>query len=106
MSATLLRSSEGSCQWHPSPYCFLLPRPAGLWADVSAVPIARTPERHGVRMPFPFLGLFVLRNLHLCAEVTRCTTSRIGSLYYSFVVPFNAALVLAVAALMAGQFGW
>ena len=68
------------------------------WAAVSAVLLAQAVDRLGVRTPFPFLGLFIFRNLRLYSEMTRRTRGRIGPLFYSYVVPINAALVLVVAA--------
>lgn len=68
----------------------------GLWAGVSAVLIARALERQGVRTPFPFLGLFIFRNLRRYSETTRAKTGKTGPLFYSYVVPINAALILVV----------
>ena len=76
----------------------------GLWAGVSAVLIAQALERNGVRTPFPFLGLFIFRNLRRYSEATRNATGRIGPLFYSYVVPINLALVLVVAALVTARF--
>jgi len=76
----------------------------GLWAGVSAVLIAHALAGHGVRTPFPFLGVLIFRNLHRYSGMTRRTTGRIGPLFYSYVVPINAALILVVAALVIGRF--
>ena len=78
----------------------------GLWAGVSAVLLARALEPHGVHTPFPFLSLFVFRNLRRYGEMTRRTTGRLGPLFYSYVVPINAALLLVVAALIVGRAAW
>jgi len=75
----------------------------GLWSGVSAVLIAHALARHGVRTPFPFLGLFIFRNLRRYSAITRGTTGRMGPLFYSYVVPINAALVLTVAALLVSR---
>jgi hypothetical protein len=71
----------------------------GLWAGVTAVLIARALERKGVTTPVPFLNVLIFRNLHAYRETTRATTGRTGPLFYSYVVPINAALILVVAAL-------
>ena len=73
----------------------------GLWAAVSAVLIAVELDRRGVRTPFPLVGLLVFRNLRRYREATLSETGRVGPLFYSYVVPINAALVsmLAYAAL-------
>jgi hypothetical protein len=76
----------------------------GLWAGVSAVLIARALDANGVKTPFPFLGVLIFRNLHRYSEMTRQTTGRIGPLFYSYVVPVNAALVLVMMALVAARF--
>jgi len=79
----------------------------GLWAAVTAVLIARALERQGVRTPFPFLGLFIFRNLRRYGEITRTATGRTGPLFYSYVVPINAALILVVIAVVLFLFaGW
>jgi hypothetical protein len=74
----------------------------GLCAGVTAVLIARALEPHGVRTPFPFLGLFIFRNLHRYSEITRRTGGKIGPLFYAYAVPINAALVLLVVAALIG----
>ena len=76
----------------------------GFWAAVSAVLIARALEAGGIRTPFPFWGLLVFRNLQSYSRMTRAKTGRIGPLFYSYVVPINAALVLVVVALRVHRF--
>jgi hypothetical protein len=76
----------------------------GVWAGVSAVLIARALEAGGIRTPFPFWGLYIFRNLQSYSQMTRAKTGRIGPLFYSYVVPVNAALVLIVTALMIHRF--
>jgi len=75
----------------------------GFWAAVSAVLIARALEAGGIRTPFPFWGLLIFRNLQSYSRMTRAKTGRIGPLFYSYVVPINAALVLVLIALVVGQ---
>lgn len=70
----------------------------GLSAAVFAVRIARALEPHGVRTPFPFIGLLVFRNLHRYREITLSQTGRVGPLFYAYVVPINMALALVLAA--------
>ena len=75
----------------------------GLWAAISAVLIAVELGRRGVRTPFPFVGLLVFRNLRLYREATLSETGKIGPLFFSYVVPINAALVsILVYAALAG----
>ena len=70
----------------------------GLWAAVTAVLIAQVLEPQGVRTPWPFLGVRAPRNLHRYGEITRSATGRTGPLFFSYVIPINAALVFVVAA--------
>jgi hypothetical protein len=70
----------------------------GFSAAVVAVRIARALEPHGVRTPFPFIGLLVFRNLHRYREITLSQTGRVGPLFYAYVVPINMALALVLAA--------
>jgi hypothetical protein len=69
-----------------------------MWAAVSAALIAATLERHGVKTPFPFIAALIFRNLSRYREITKRETGKIGPLFYSYVVPINTALVLALAA--------
>ncbi|MBP1634756.1 MAG: hypothetical protein H6Q10_1330 [Acidobacteria bacterium] len=70
-----------------------------LCAGVSAALIARALAPHGVRTPFPLLGLYVFRNLRRYSEITRHGTGRAGPLFYAYLVAINAALVLVLIAL-------
>jgi hypothetical protein len=71
-----------------------------IWALASAILITAMLDRRGLTTPFPFIGLFLFRNLGRYREITRRETGKTGFLFYSFVVPINAALVLVLAALV------
>ena len=88
----------------PATGLLLLAAACGLWAGISAVLLAAALQQHGVRTPFPFWGVLVFRNLHRYSQITRKTTGRVGPLFYSYVVPINAALVLVVIALALSGF--
>ena len=68
-----------------------------IWAVTSAILLTAALDRRGLTTPFLFIGLFLFRNLGRYREITRRETGKTGFLFYSFVVPINVALVLAVA---------
>jgi len=71
------------------------------WAVVSAVLITAALDRRGITTPFPFIGALIFRNLIRYRDITREETGRVGRLFYSYVVPINAALLFALAAWLA-----
>ena len=74
-----------------------------VWAVVSAVRIMAVLGRLGIKTPFPFIGLLVFRNLIRYKEITRKETGKVGPLFYSYVIPINAAWILALAAWWAAR---
>ena len=76
-----------------------------IWATVSAILLTRFLDRRGLETSFPFIGMFLFRNLGRYSEITRAETGKIGPLFYSFVIPINAAWVLALLALAVGFSG-
>jgi len=82
------------------PYGFVLVLAAicVVWAVTSAILIVRALDQRGVRTPFPFIGALIFRNLGRYREATLRETGKVGPLFYSYVVPINLALVLALAA--------
>jgi hypothetical protein len=71
----------------------------GIFATVSAVLVTRFLDQRGLTTPFPFIRLFLFRNLGRYKEITRSETGKAGPLFYSYVISINAALVLALIAL-------
>jgi len=69
-----------------------------VWAVVSAVRITAILDQAGLKTPFPFIGLFLFRNLIRYREITLRETGKVGPLFYSYVIPINAAWILALAA--------
>lgn len=65
-----------------------------IWATVTAVLIAHDLRKRGVSVRIFWLRLMILRYLHEYAKVTREETSRVGPLFYHYVVPLNVALVI------------
>ncbi len=86
-----------------TPQVFLVPAMAcGVCAVVSAVLVTASLDRRGIKTPFPLMGaLLLLRNLGRYKDITLQETGKVGPLFYAYVVPINAALVFAVAALAA-----
>lgn len=70
-----------------------------IWAVVSAVLITASLDRRGIKTPFPFMGALIFRNLIRYKEITLKESGKVGPLFYSYVVPVNAALILVLAAL-------
>ncbi len=77
----------------------ILPAISAIWAVVPAVMITAALDRHGIRTPFPFIGVLIFRNLIRYRQMTVSETGKVGGLFYSCVIPINTALILAVAAL-------
>jgi hypothetical protein len=71
------------------------------WAVASYILLARSLHSRGVETPFPLLGLLLFRNLSIYSRLSKEETGRTGALLYSFVVPINFAMLLAVAGLVA-----
>ena len=68
------------------------------WAVVSALLITAALDRRGIKTPFPFMGALIFRNLIRYRDITRKETGRVGRLFYSYVVPINAALFFVLVA--------
>lgn len=70
-----------------------------VWAVVTIIRITAFLDKRGVKTPVPFWGFFIFRNLGRYKEATIKENGRVGSLYYQYIIPINAALLLALAAL-------
>lgn len=68
------------------------------WALVSAILLTIALDRRGMPTPFPWIGALLFRNLGRYREVTVKETGKVGPLFFSFVIPINAAWVLALLA--------
>ena len=69
-----------------------------VWALVSMILIARILDVRGLKTPLPLLGVYVFRNLDRYREITLKENGKVGMLFYAFVVPINAAWMLALVA--------
>jgi hypothetical protein len=76
-----------------------------LTAVVAAVLITAALERRGIDTPYLLIGPYIFRNLARYRDVTRKETGHVGALFYLYVLPINAALVLALLGLLVRQFG-
>jgi hypothetical protein len=76
-----------------------------IWATASAMLITRMLDRRGLNTPLPLIRLFLFRNLERYTEITRRETGKVGLLFYSYIIPINAALVLTLVALAFRSFG-
>ena len=81
-----------------SGFLLILAAICGACAVTSALLIAAALDRRGVKTPFPFIGVLIFRNLHRYREMTLHESGKVGPLYYSYVVPINLTLILALAA--------
>jgi len=70
------------------------------------VRIAVALNQRGIKTPYPFMGVLMFRNLHRYRKITVNETGKVGLLFYSFVIPINAAWILAIAALTLRNFGF
>ncbi|MCU0237067.1 MAG: hypothetical protein MUC72_08290 [Acidobacteria bacterium] len=78
--------------------CFLAIA-AAIWATVAAILIAIYLEKKGTETPFFLFKFYMFRNQRLYREFTLKESGKVGPLYYQFVIPVNAALILGLAAL-------
>ncbi len=72
---------------------------AAVWGTVAAVLMAKFLDKRGVKTPFVLFRIYIFRNISRYRKITLEENGRPGELYYHCVYAFNAALVLALAAL-------
>ena len=86
---------------NPSALFFIIGIACALLSVVTAVRITVFLDAKGLKTPFPFIGALIFRNLIRYREITLKETGMVGRLFYSYVVPINAALILVLAAWLA-----
>jgi hypothetical protein len=69
-------------------------------AVVASVLITADLDRRGIKTSFPLMRWYFFRNLGLYREETRKASGKVGPLFTWFVVPINAAWILALLALV------
>jgi hypothetical protein len=72
---------------------------AALWGTVASILITSFLDRRGIKTPLWLFRLYVFRNIGRYKKITSEESGRPGELYYHCIYAFNAALVLALAAL-------
>ena len=70
------------------------------WAASAGLLAVRYCEWHGASVNPAILGIEMLKCLSCYKKLTREETGHVGSLFYHFVIPINAALVLAIVLLV------
>lgn len=72
---------------------------AAIWGTVAGIMITNFLDKRGIKTPFILMRLFLFRNVSRYRKITVEESGRPGELYYHCVYAYNAALVLALAAL-------
>lgn len=72
---------------------------AAVWGTVASILIMNFLDKRGIKTPFWLFRLYVFRNIGRYKKITSEESGRPGELYYHSACAFNAALVLALAAL-------
>ena len=73
---------------------------SALWGVVDAILIAVALDKRGIRVNMFLFRVFFFRYLNEYKRATVSETGKVGSLYYSYIVAMNAALVCAVIGLI------
>jgi hypothetical protein len=71
-----------------------------LWAVATSIRIVNDLNDRGIKTPYPFMGIYHFRNLSRYRDITVRETGKPGALYYAYLIPINAAWILALAALV------
>ena len=72
-----------------------------IWAVVAGLMAVRYCQAHGTTVNPVLLRWEVLRCLSIYRKLTRELTGHVGPLFYHFLIPINAALVLVIIMLVA-----
>lgn len=72
---------------------------AAIWGTVAAILITGFLDKRGIKTPFVLFRIYVIRNIARYRKITVEENGRPGELYFHCVYAFNAALMLALAAL-------
>lgn len=67
-----------------------------VWGVVAAVLITADLSRRGVKVSVVWMRFMILKYLGQYAKITHEQDGKVGPLFYHYVVPLNAALVLCV----------
>ncbi|MGD8330392.1 MAG: hypothetical protein PVJ49_13245 [Acidobacteriota bacterium] len=72
----------------------------GAWAATAAMLIVRDRVRHGAPVDVLWLRLAILRHVAEYRDETTAERGHPGPLFYHYIVPLNAALVLFIVLLV------
>ncbi len=72
-----------------------------IWAIVASLMAVRYCQVHGTTVNPVLLRLEVLRCLSIYRKLTRESSGHVGPLFYHYLIPINAALVLVIILLIA-----
>jgi len=67
-----------------------------LWGVVTTIMIAAALHKRKMKVNWLFLRVLIFKYLRQYREITLKETGKVGPLYYSFIVPMNLALLLAI----------
>lgn len=67
-----------------------------LWGVVSMNLIAMALQKRGVKVNWIFLRLFIIKYIGQYRKITLKETGKVGSLFYSFVISMNLALITGI----------
>jgi uncharacterized oligopeptide transporter (OPT) family protein len=77
---------------------------SAFWGVVSAVVIATSLSKRGVKINYMFLRVLMLKYIHQYRKMTIQENGRPGPWFYSFVVSMNLALIFGVAGIVLLRF--
>jgi 4-hydroxybenzoate polyprenyltransferase len=77
---------------------------SAFWGIVSAVVIATSLSKRGVKINYIFLRILMLKYIHQYRKITIQENGRPGPWFYSFVVSMNLALIFGIAGIVLLRF--
>lgn len=75
---------------------FILALISVAWGIAASVMIASFLSKHGVRINYLFIRLFIFRYVRQYRRITMEETGKPGPLFYWFITSWNVALVFAI----------
>ena len=78
-----------------STFFFILAIISAICGTVFSLMIASFLSKHGIKINYVFLRLYILKYIHQYRKLTVEENGKPGKLFYAFVVSMNLALVFA-----------
>ena len=75
---------------------FVLAIISAICGTVFSLMIASFLSKHGIKINYVFLRLYILKYIHQYRKLTMEEDGKPGNLFYAFIVSMNLALVFAV----------